>query len=35
VPVCPLHHFLFTWLKKQGIDDAQEEYERVIGRFPV
>jgi integrase/recombinase XerD len=55
-----LRHFLFTWLKKQGIDDAliqpysghasrqsleiysrlaigdaQEEYERVIGRFPV
>lgn len=55
-----LRHFLFTWLKKQGIDDAliqpysghasrqsleiysrlaigdtQEEYERVIGGFPV
>ena len=55
-----LRHFLFTWLKKQGVDDAliqpysghasrqslevysrlaigdaQEEYERVIGRFPV
>jgi len=55
-----LRHFLFTWLKKQGVDDAliqpysghasrqslevysllaigdaQAEYERVIGRFPV
>ena len=55
-----LRHFLFTWLKTQGIDDAliqpysghasrqsleiysrlalgdaQEEYEQVIGRFPV
>jgi len=55
-----LRHFLFTWLKKQGIDDAliqpysghasrqsleiysrlaiseaQQEYEQVIGRFPV
>jgi len=55
-----LRHFLFTWLKKQGIDDAfiqpysghasrqsleiysrlalsdaQEEYARVIGHFPV
>lgn len=55
-----LRHFLFTWLKKQGIDDAlmqpysghasrqslevysrlaisdaQQEYERVIDRFPV
>lgn len=55
-----LRHFLLTWLKKQGIDDAliqpysghasrqsleiysrlaigeaQEEYDRVIGRFPV
>ncbi len=55
-----LRHFLFTWLKKQGIDDAliqpysghasrksleiysrlsiseaQEEYNSVIGRFPV
>lgn len=61
-PISPhkLRHFLFTWLKKQGIDDAliqpysghasrqslemysrlaigeaQEEYEQVIGRFPV
>jgi len=55
-----LRHFLLTWLKKQGIDDAliqpysghasrkslevysrlalgeaQQEYERVIPRFPV
>jgi integrase/recombinase XerD len=55
-----LRHFLLTWLKKQGIDDAliqpysghanrqsleiysrlaieeaQEEYNRVMGRFPV
>jgi len=55
-----LRHFLLTWLKKQGVDDAliqpysghasrqsleiysrlaieeaQEEYDRVIGRFPV
>ena len=55
-----LWHFLFTWLKKQGINDAliqpysghasrqsleiysrlaiseaQQEYEQVIGRFPV
>jgi integrase/recombinase XerD len=55
-----LRHFLFTWLKKQGIDDAliqpysghasraslevysrlsigaaQEEYNRVIDKFPV
>jgi integrase/recombinase XerD len=55
-----LRHFLFTWLKKQGIDDAliqpysghasrqsleiysrlaiseaQQEYNQVIGRFPV
>jgi integrase/recombinase XerD len=55
-----LRHFLLTWLKKQGIDDAliqpysghasrqsleiysrlsigdaQEEYNRVIGRFPL
>ena len=55
-----LRHFLLTWLKKQGIDDAliqpysghasrqsleiysrlalddaHEEYEQVIGRFPV
>ena len=55
-----LRHFLLTWLKKQGIDDAliqpysghasreslevysrlaigeaQAEYDRVIGRFPV
>jgi integrase/recombinase XerD len=55
-----LRHFLFTWLKKQGIDDAliqpysghasrkslevysrlaigeaQEEYNRVMGRFPI
>jgi integrase/recombinase XerD len=55
-----LRHFLFTWLKKQGIDDAliqpysghtsrqsleiysrlaigeaQEQYDQVIGRFPV
>ncbi len=61
-PISPhkLRHFLFTWLKNQGIDDAliqpysghasrqslevysrlaigeaQEEYEQVIGRFPV
>ena len=61
-PISPhrLRHFLFTWLKTQGIDDAliqpysghasrqsleiysrlalaeaQEEYEQVIGRFPV
>ena len=55
-----LRHFLLTWLKKQGIDDAliqpysghasrqsleiysrlaiadaQEEYDRAMGRFPV
>jgi integrase/recombinase XerD len=55
-----LRHFLFTWLKKQGIDDAliqpysghasrkslevysrlslgdaQEQYNKVIGQFPV
>jgi len=55
-----LRHFLFTWLKKQGIEDAliqpysghesrksleiysklsigdaQEEYENIIGKFPV
>jgi integrase/recombinase XerD len=55
-----LRHFLFTWLKKQGIDDAliqpysghenrqsleiysklsigdaQEEYENIIGKFPI
>lgn len=55
-----LRHFLFTWLKKQGIDDAliqpysghdsrksleiysqlslvnaQEEYEKVMGKFPI
>jgi len=55
-----LRHFLLTWLKKQGVDDAliqpysghasrqsleiysrlaigeaQEEYDRVIGQFPV
>ncbi len=55
-----LRHFLLTWLKKQGIDDAliqpysghatrksleiysrlsigeaQDEYNSVIGRFPV
>mgnify|MGYP006292127233 CR=1 FL=1 len=55
-----LRHFLFTWLKKQGIDDAliqpysghesrksleiysklsisdaQDEYEEIIGKFPV
>ena len=55
-----LRHFLLTWLKKQGIDDAliqpysghatrksleiysrlsigeaQDEYNNVIGRFPV
>lgn len=55
-----LRHFLLTWLKKQGVDDAliqpysghasrqslevysrlalgeaQQEYDRVIGRFPV
>ncbi len=61
-PVSPhrLRHFLLTWLKKQGIDDAliqpysghasrqsleiysrlaiadaQEEYDKAIGRFPV
>jgi integrase/recombinase XerD len=61
-PISPhrLRHFLFTWLKKQGIDDAliqpysghasrqsleiysrlalaeaQDEYDQVIGRFPV
>jgi integrase/recombinase XerD len=61
-PVSPhkLRHFLFTWLKKQGIDDAliqpysghakreslevysrlaigeaQQQYDQVIGRFPV
>jgi integrase/recombinase XerD len=61
-PISPhkLRHFLFTWLKKQGIDDAliqpysghasrqsleiysrlaigdaQQEYDQVIGRFPV
>ncbi len=61
-PISPhkLRHFPFTWLKKQGIDDAliqpysghtkrqsleiysrlaineaQEQYDRVIGRFPV
>src|SRR5438874_12245617 len=53
-------HFLFTWLKKQGIDDAliqpysghesrqsleiysklsladaQQEYDQVMGRFPI
>jgi integrase/recombinase XerD len=53
-------HFLFTWLKKQGIDDAliqpysvhesrqsleiysklsladaQQEYNQVMGRFPI
>jgi integrase/recombinase XerD len=55
-----LRHFLFTWLKKQGVEDAliqpysghesrksleiysklsigdaQEEYENIIGKFPV
>jgi len=55
-----LRHFLFTWLKKQGVEDAliqpysghesrksleiysklsigdaQEEYESIIGKFPV
>lgn len=55
-----LRHFLLTWLKKQGVDDAliqpysghasrqsleiysrlaieeaQDEYNAVIGRFPV
>jgi len=55
-----LRHYLFTWLKKQGLDDAliqpysghasrqsleiysrlaigeaQQEYDQVIGRFPV
>jgi integrase/recombinase XerD len=55
-----LRHFLFTWLKKQGIDDAliqpysghasrkslevysrlaigdaQQEYNSVMGRFPI
>lgn len=61
-PISPhkLRHFLFTWLKKQGIEDAliqpysghesrksleiysklsigdaQEEYEQIIGKFPV
>jgi integrase/recombinase XerD len=61
-PISPhrLRHFLFTWLKKQGLDDAliqpysghasrqslevysrlaigeaQQEYDEVIGRFPV
>ncbi len=61
-PISPhrLRHFLLTWLKKQGIDDAliqpysghasrqsleiysrlaigdaQEEYDRAMGRFPV
>ena len=61
-PISPhkLRHFLLTWLKKQGIDDAliqpysghahrqslevysrlaieeaQKEYDQVIGRFPV
>ncbi|MDQ6773414.1 MAG: tyrosine-type recombinase/integrase [Candidatus Dormibacteraeota bacterium] len=61
-PISPhrLRHFLLTWLKKQGIDDAliqpysghasrqsleiysrlaigeaQQEYDRVIGAFPV
>jgi integrase/recombinase XerD len=61
-PISPhrLRHFLLTWLKKQGIDDAliqpysghasrqsleiysrlaiqdaQAEYDRTIGRFPV
>ena len=61
-PISPhrLRHFLFTWLKKQGIDDAliqpysghtkreslevysrlaigeaQQQYDQVIGRFPV
>ena len=61
-PISPhrLRHFLFTWLKKQGIDDAliqpysghesrqsleiysklslteaQQEYEKVIGKFPI
>ena len=61
-PISPhqLRHFLLTWLKKQGIDDAliqpysghahrqslevysrlaieeaQKEYDHVIGRFPV
>jgi integrase/recombinase XerD len=60
--ICPhrLRHFLLTWLKKQGIDnaliqpysghstrqslevysklsieEAQKEYDQVIGRFPV
>jgi len=55
-----LRHFLFTWLKKQGVEDAviqpysghesrksleiysklsigdaQEEYDNIIGMFPV
>jgi integrase/recombinase XerD len=55
-----LRHYLFTWLKKQGLDDAliqpysghashqsleiysrlaigeaQQEFDQVIGRFPV
>jgi integrase/recombinase XerD len=61
-PISPhkLRHFLLTWLKKQGIDDAliqpysghesrqslaissrlsltdaQQEYDQVMGRFPV
>ncbi len=61
-PISPhrLSHFLLTWLKKQGIDDAliepysghasrqslevysglaigdaQEEYDKAIGHFPV
>ena len=61
-PISPhqLRHFLLTWLKKQGIDDAliqpysghahrqslevysrlaieeaQKEYDQVIGRFPI
>lgn len=61
-PISPhkLRHFLFTWLKKQGVDDAliqpysghasrqslevysrlaigeaQQEYDKAIGHFPV
>ena len=30
-----LRHFLLTWLKKQGIDDSQKEYNEVIKNFPV
>lgn len=30
-----LRHFLFTWLKKQGVEDAQEKYENIINKFPI